>query len=247
MHGLYLDGGGTTENDLNYVQAQFARLYRTAEAIEGEALAPAEDQLLGYHCAAYLPQVTLNDDEGWRKPKELVRHVLRTPQLLAEDGPSEFIKKFSAQLADTYGDALKILQSRVGAAPVASLFVLGRTAIFWPLLIKAWRLGQPAKSQDFDRVALAMERFASASSLASVRADTGESRLRLIANRFTGNFVDLIAELDKLRTDWNIPARLSSAVDDAGFYHGGRTARYVLWKYENHLRSQPGSKEQVLS
>lgn len=50
-----------------------------------------------------------------------------------------------------------------------------------------------------------------------------------------------------MRTDWNIPARLATALDDPDFYHGGRTARYVLWKYENHLRSQPGSREQLLS
>lgn len=54
MHGLYLHGDENTENDLRYVQSQFARLYRTAEAIEGEPLAPGEDQLLGYYCAAYL-------------------------------------------------------------------------------------------------------------------------------------------------------------------------------------------------
>lgn len=247
MHGLYLHGGENTENDLHYVQSQFARLYRTAEAIEGEILAPGEDQVLGYHCAAYLPHIMLNGEDGWRKPKELIRHILASPNELAEGGPAGFIKSFSAQLADSYGDTLKILRSRVDAGPIASLFVLGRTAIFWPLLLKAWRLSQPATPQDFNRAVQAMERFASASSLAGVRADTGESRLRSIANRFSGDFTGLISEIQKMRSDWNIPARLATALDDAGFYHGGRTARYVLWKYENHLRSQPGSREQLLS
>ena len=247
MHGLYLHGGENTENDLHYVQSQFARLYRTAEAIEGEVLAPSEDQLLGYHCAAYLPHIMLNDEEGWRKPKELIRHILASPAHLGAYGPTDFIRRFSDQLADSYGDALKVLQARVGAAPVAGLFVLGRTAIFWPVLLKAWRLGQPSMPHDFDRVARAMERFASVSSLAGVRADTGESKLRGIANRFSGDFAELIAEIDRMRTDWNIPARLATALDDPDFYHGGRTARYVLWKYENHLRSQPGSREQLLS
>ena len=247
MHGLYLHGGETTENDLRYVQAQFARLYRTAEIIEGEILAPDEDQLLGYHCAAYLPQVTLLGDEGWRKPKELVRHILQTPELLGEGGPAEFIRNFAAKLADSYDDALSILQSRVGAVPVASLFVLQRTAIFWPLLIKCWRLGQTANEKNFLRVTTAMERFASASALANVRADTGESYLRRIAYEFTGNFEELIFKLVKLRTGWSIPTRLANGIDDPGFYHTGRTARYVLWKYENHLRSQRGNREQLLS
>src|SRR5690606_37800799 len=115
MHGLYLHEGENTENDLRYVQSQFARLYRTAEAIEGEVLSPGEDQLLGYNCAAYVPHVMLNEEERWRKPKELIRHILGSPAHLGEGGHTGFIKTFSAQLAATYGDALRILQPRVGA------------------------------------------------------------------------------------------------------------------------------------
>lgn len=247
MHGIYLHGGETTESDLRYVQAQFAKLYRTAEAIEGEILAPGEDQLLGYHCAAYLPQISVLGDEGWRRPKELVRHILRTPSVLGDLGAKDFIKSFSAQLADTFGDALKILQARVGASSVASLFVLGRTAALWPLMLKTWRHAQSTDPSQFERVARAMERFSSATVLANVRADMGESRLRSIAAQFSGDFESLVAEIENLRTWWEIPTRLATALDGEGFYHHGRAARYVLWKYENSLRSLPGKKEQKLS
>lgn len=247
MHGLYLHSDENTESSLRYVQQQFARLYRTAEAIEGEPLAPSEDQLLGYYCAAYLPPVFFGDEEGWRKPKELVRHILNTTKYLNNEGPSDFIKRFSAQLADAFGDALKILKSREGANPVAGLSVLGRTAIFWPLLIKTWRHSQLHLQSEFGRVTAEMERFASASSLAGVRADTGESALRRVANDFSGDFDAVTAELVSMRARHRIPDRVITTIDDREFYQLGRTARYVLWKYENHLRSLPGCKEQLLS
>ncbi|KKB08816.1 DUF262 domain-containing protein [Devosia chinhatensis] len=247
MHGLYLHSDENTENNLRYVQQQFARLYRTAEAIEGEPLAPGEDQLLGYYCAAYLPPVFFGDEEGWRKPKELVRHLLQTPKYLKNGDRSELIKRFSAELADAFGDALQILRSRAGANPVASLSVLGRTAIFWPLLIKTWRHSQLHRPSEFSRVTAEMERFASASSLAGVRADTGESAVRRLANEFSGNLDAVIAELVAMRAKHRIPDRVLATIDDREFYQLGRTARYVLWKYENHLRSLPGCREQLLS
>lgn len=247
MHGLYLHSDENTESNLRYVQQQFARLYRTAEAIEGEPLAPGEDQILGYYCAAYLPPLFLGEEEGWRKPKELVRHILKTPIHLKYNDPTEFIKRFSAELADAFGDALQILKSRAGANPVASLSVLGRTAIFWPLLLKTWRHSQLNQPSEFNRVTAEMERFASASSLAGVRADTGESALRRVANDFSGDFNAVVSELVVMRTRHRIPDRVLATLDDREFYQLGRTARYVLWKYENHLRSLPGCKEQLLS
>lgn len=187
------------------------------------------------------------DEEGWRKPKELVRHILKTPSLLDDRPPSDFIKRFSAELADAFADALQIVKSRAGANPVASLSVLGRTAIFWPLLIKTWRHAQLHVLSDFGRITAEMERFASASSLAGVRADTGESALRRMANDFSGDFDAVVTELVEMRSRHRIPDRVLATLDDRDFYQLGRTARYVLWKYENHLRSLPGCKEQVLN
>jgi len=44
-----------------------------------------------------------------------------------------------------------------------------------------------------------------------------------------------------------IPERCAINLDQDNFYGEGRTCRYLLWRYENHLLSQTGRKEKQLS
>jgi len=62
------------------------------------------------------------------------------------------------------------------------------------------------------------------------------------ASEFSGDYEDLISNLKNMTTWWNnLNVRFLTGLRDNYFYDRRRYAKYFLWKYENFLRSQPGS------
>lgn len=242
MHGLFVNAGDNTESDLNIVQSNFAHIYRNVEKMENIFDAPDEDQLLSYHCIAFEPWVTLEGDtDGWRKPKDLIRHVLTEVPI---NGRADWIKSCSNRLKDSYEITLQALQARdnYSCIPMGDLAALGRVAPFWPLLLKCWKLDNQSKKQDFDKTVRLMESFACKSIIAGKRSHTGTSELQHLAKDFIGDFKSLNSRLENLRNGWDIPRSFAFNLDTENFYDWGRVATYLLWRYENHLRSQKGKQ-----
>jgi hypothetical protein len=238
MHSLYLHAGGDTEADLNVVQQNFAAIYRNAEILETKYDPPNEDQLLSYHCVAFLPWITLEDGaDGWSRPKQVVRRLLAGEDKGVRSG---WIKRFSSQLRDTFSSAVQILDARDSCEPLGDFTALGRAAIFWPLLLKCWQFDPDAEHSNFERAVRAIEHFAFRLTVAARRADTGESYLRNLAKDFTGNFSTLIEAVNSMNEWWSIPELFEFNLRVPNFYARERTATYLLWRYENYLRSQPG-------
>lgn len=240
MHGLYLYAGNSTTNDLLIVQSNFAQIYRNVEKLEDLYGAPDEDQLLSYHCIAFELSASANETaELWRKPKELIRHLLsRLPQ----SSRAAWIKDCSGRLNDSYECAHKILAARSQSIPLDELSALGRIAPFWPLLLKCWKYSNQSNSLQFNTTVRLMESFACRAAIAGKRSSTGDSLLRNLARDFTGDFKTLDSSLDKLRNDWDIPRLFALNLDSENFYQWESIATYVLWRYENYLRSKTGQQ-----
>ena len=238
MHSLYLHAEGDTEADLNVVQQDFAAIYRNAETLETKYDPPSEDQLLSYHCVAFVPWITLEDGtDGWSRPKQLVRRLLAGED---EGIRSDWVKQFSSGLRRTFFSAVQILDARDSCEPLGDFTALGRTAIFWPLLLKCWQRDPDAEHSNFERAIRAMERFAFRLAVAARRADTGESNLRNLAKDFTGDFSTLIEAINSMSKWWNLPELFELNLRVENFYERERTATYLLWRYENYLRGQTG-------
>lgn len=92
-----------------------------------------------------------------------------------------------------------------------------------------------------------MERLAWRMDVANLRGDTFESTLRREAESFSDGFAQLRARLIELGSWHSIPERYVANLDQENFYAEGRTCRYLLWRYENHLLSRTGNKEKGLS
>lgn len=241
MHGLYLHAGSSTESDLEIVTQNFAHIYRNVEKMEFLYDAPDEDQMLSYHCIAFEKWEKLEDTpEGWRKPKELIRKTLSEAQL----NRKEWIKNFSNRLKDTYEFASQILQARdnYSCIPMGELAALNRVALCWPLLLKSWKLDKNQNKPQFTAVVSLLESFTFRSIIAGKRSDTGESKLRELARDFSGDFDALSTELKQMLRGWDIPRSFAFNLDLENFYDWGNTATYLLWRYENHLRSKLGKQ-----
>ncbi|QOF73653.1 DUF262 domain-containing protein [Aminobacter sp. SR38] len=245
MHRIYLHSGPNAGTDLDIVQHAFGRIYLAAERFEAEPLAPAADSVLSYHCAAFMSWSDLGaDKELWREPKELVRQRLNGGALVGNI--PDWIKAIAYGLADSFEAVVDLLKERDSFERLGGLFAVGRTAVFWPLLLKAWRL----REQDLDGFGHAveeMERLAWRMDVANLRADTFESTLRREAESFSGNFANLRARLIEIGSWHRIPERYIANLDQENFYGEGRTCRYLLWRYENYLLSRTGNKEKGLS
>lgn len=245
MHRIYLHSGPNVNADLGIIQGHFGRIYRVAEKLKIEDLAPQPDSVLSYHCAAFISWSKFGSDkELWRKPKELVRQILNDGTIV--DGVSAWIKDQARALADSFEAVENILKERDSMVRLGGLFVLGRRAIFWPLLLKTWSFRHKDEYK-FARALVEIERLAWRMDLANLRADTFESVLRKEAERFSGDFEKLISLLEQKGSEHSIPERYSANLDQENFYTKKSTCRYLLWRYENHLLSQTGKKEKGIS
>ena len=84
--------------------------------------------------------------------------------------------------------------------------------------------------------------------LSNLRADTGLSFLYKKAYEFNGDFESLFSRLHSMSYWYDLENRLQNSVDNTNFYKNyRRDALYILWRYENHLRSQQGKQVEYLS
>jgi hypothetical protein len=240
MYGLYLHAGQSIATDLPIVQQDFSAIYQSAEKMEGLYDKRSEDQLLVDHCIAFEERRTINDSDGWYQPKQLVRQLLEE---IPAEKKSAWIKSFSNRLRNSFECAWHIMDARDRelSIPLGELTALGRTAGFWPLLLKCWKLDMKPGRPDFDRVVRKMESYAFRSTLGGKRADKGIAALRVRANAFLGNFEKLTSVLDNMRNDAGILEHFSSNLNSEHFFEWwGDKGTYLLWRYENDLRTRTG-------
>lgn len=241
MHNLYICSTHP-DNHLQYVQGHFAEIFRMCERLEQRDINLEEDSALLYHSVAF---------EGWNKkgkdgeyisPKEFLKDKLSQ---LAQKDKHEAVKwilDFSRRLKESFGIIISLMNSRDSEEAVAGLFLMGRMAAFWPLLLKTYsycRIGS-----DFKKSAQLMEIFAfRAYAIANLKSDAALSTLYVLARDFNGDFVTLNKQLADLSKTWNnVEKRFEQGLRDGWFYSQGTDARYLLWNYENYLRGLQGSQ-----
>jgi hypothetical protein len=248
MHGLYMDAGPSTSNDLDILQNDFTAIYRVAEQMERKYDAPQEDRLLTYHCIAFEERMTVqNNRDGWDFPKQLVKLKLRS---LEQSERSGWIKSFVRRLRNTFEIALRILDARDRdlSKPLGELTALGRTAAFWPLLLKSWNQEEDTSHYtNFNDAVSEMERLALRLILSGKRSDNGDSRLRILALEFRGDYNSLRAQLQNIHNTDDVRSAARNNLDSVNFYGWKSVATYILWKYENFLRRQTGRQIPSLS
>ena len=188
------------------------------------------------------------------KPKDLVKNKIRHLMQVAQSDDEkkkavEWVLEFARQLQESFEVVLKLLKARDSMDEVADLYVLDRMANFYPLLMKTYSRSAQGEGQ-FRKVARLMEIFAFRGyGIANLRSDTGKKDLYILARDFEGDFGGLEAELRRFSgaAPWNVEQRFLSGLGDPLFYNQSGDARYLLWKYENWLRSQPGNHYSKIS
>ena len=248
MHSIYIFCADKrkTEGVLRTIQSNFTKIYRTIEIMSDFEGKIREDTILAYHIISYLPYTKLDNERyGWSHPKEFIKHILTNKKSDNAERIS-WIENFSKKLLQTFDIVRNILIYRDEDENLGGLFILNRVAPFWPLLIKGWDCDKSPQKIHFREIVKYCSRFSFRSSIANLRSDTGVEQLRRDANQFTeGKFEDLKSHLAEMcESWWNIKNRFLQGLDERNFYGSGIHVKYLLWKYENYLRSRSGRHAQ---
>lgn len=237
MHLIYLYAR-KPDDSLGEIQTQFANIYRHVEALSEAKKAPTEDAVLSYHCVCYLDW----SSNEWRRPKDLIKQIIKEKP---EEQVTKWVLDFVAALHETYKTVVALFKSLDDYTALADLIVLDRMGAFWPSVLKTYALDSDKDKQNFQLACRLMEVYAMRGyGISNLRSDAGLSSLYRKTRDFNGDFHSLHTYLHSMSNWYDIETRCEIELDHPSLYNNNnRDIRYMLWRYENHLRSQPGKKQ----
>lgn len=236
MHLVYLHSKNPDDN-LREIQTQFAKIYRIVEALGAILKAPQEDAILSYHCVSNLWWTA----DEWRTPKDLIKKTVRS--LAAATNVTEWVLKFVSELLETFATVQQVLAKRDEYQELAELMLLDRMASFWPMVIKTHRLDDASDKRQFRLSCRLMEVYAMRGyGISNLRSDAGVTSLYVRARDLKKEgFTGLLDFLHGISHWYEIQNRFETGLDRQGIYRSNRRdVQYLLWRYENDLRSQRG-------
>ena len=221
MYQIYLNSDDSNSIDaIKYVEREFSEIYEKTERIEKLD----EDQVLNHYSIAFL--------KGWESPLENVKK-----ELANSTDKEQWIKDFCTKLNNTFSNVELIEKRAHGNSFVGDVLILDAYNS-WPLLIKSCHFhSKQDDTNEIEGVFRLMEII-----LFKMNFSYGDYRtndFHLYAKHYDGNIEDLKEKLlqaskSGFRWWWAFNDNFLSYLK--GKNHYDATTRYLLWKYENHLR-----------
>lgn len=239
MQVVYLHTKNPADTLLS-IQNQFSEIYRIIDELSVNENAPPEDSILAYFCVANLDW---KKDE-WRNPKRFSKEICKGKG----DDAINWIEGFVTQLLNAFNNVKIIFGDQDKLRAFSELVVLERMAAFWPLILKTWAYDKSNKKEKFEMSCRAMEVYAFRGMVGNLRSDGGMKTIYAYARDFKGDFDQLLSELKEICGRHNLENRFRNGLDNPEMYETDKEeVRYLLWRYENHLRRQRGTQSPQLS
>lgn len=226
MFAVYLHGGEGTAALTQEIEDRFKKIYMHISKIEYNI---DEDDVLIYTLRVYFNSLS----EG--------NALDKINGKLSEKEPLTFIKDFTRSLEASfdYLDSFFTEAKNVGGSfAIHSLVMLGGIALAFPFIIKAYLYGLSEK--DRDRLYTALESIVVRHRLIGTRADM-VTLLNDVYQDFTQEtpnitpIVERITWLKKTKDWWWSYWNNDNLYDALYGWIDHTTAKFLLWKYENHL------------
>ena len=226
MFNVHLYGGEEKESLIEEIKSRFEKIYKSISSIEYKI---DEDDVLVYTLRVYF-------DSLWES-----NAVEKINKLLSEENSILFIKLFTHSLAVSFEHLTTFFgKDEKGNIEIHSLISLGGIAIAIPFIIKAYKFG--LQQGQLLQLCSSLESLLIRHRLIGTRADI-TSRLNDIYQTFKEDNSDIKPIIDRvvwMKTVgsgwwayWN-DEELEKSLQ-GGINHS--TAKFLLWKYENHLKS----------
>lgn len=210
------------------IQLEFAEIYRLVEKYEIN-----DRDVLRYHNIAFESCPA----DFQEKPKEYIKlkitNLVNNP--VAKNDALKEIRSYASRLKNSFKIYSCIQDDKYTNRNLAHLFMIGRVAPFYPVLMKVYQ----DKKDDLERLLQAINQFTFRASLVGLRSN-GESYLytRLRRNE---DVIGLLQDFTQSNW-WNINNRALEVVDYENYYEwlSKNSVRYILFSYENKLRHAKG-------
>ena len=227
MFNVHLYGGEEKESLIEEIKNRFEKIYKSISSIEYNI---NEDDVLVYTLRVHFNSL-------WE-----TNAIEKINKLLSDGNPIPFIKSFTHSLAISFEHLTTFFsKDEREQLEVHSLITLGGIGIAIPFVIKAYKFGLP--KNDLSQLCSSLESLVIRHRLIGTRADI-TSRLNDVFQKFTSEnptITPIIVRIDWMKTtqDWwwsywgnnELERALQGSVNHS-------TAKFLLWKYENHLESQ---------
>ena len=229
MFTAHLYGNDEKESAIEEIKSRFEKIYKSISSIEYKI---KEDDVLTYTLRVYFN--SLGESNSMEKINK---------KLLDENSIS-FIRSFTRSLAVSF-EHLTIFfgKDERDIFEIHSLISLGGIAIAIPFIIKAYKFGLQKK--DLAQLCSSLESLIVRNKIIGTRADL-TSRLDDVYKKFEDNNPNINPIIEKIERMKNIESEYwwlaywnNQAFERAlqnEINHS--SAKFLLWKYENHLESQ---------
>ena len=248
MYKTYLaSGDDNLESDLNTLQSRFGAIYREFETIK-DRVGENENPILQYHFIAFEDWEKSRGNRQYSRYVQMIKNKVNNLVIDNELEARKFIDRYSRELRESFEQMRELLLNR--EPHLLDIFALNRPGVFYPLLLKTYKLDKSDGKQNFKRVARLVEIICfRVFGIRRRRSNTGREDMYRRARDFNGNFEGLINGLrwfvDYHCNDDEFRGYLLSPY----FYRevGRDDQRYFFWKYENHLRTNEQPKFSPMS
>jgi hypothetical protein len=227
MYTIHLHGGDEAGELIDEIKNRFEKIYKSIASIEHRI---DEDSVLLYTLRVYYNSL-------WE-----TNSIEKINEQLNGKNPIQFIREFSQYLEDGFNALMSFFgDDERNYFAVHSLICLGRLAEVMPFIIKIYMFS--LQKEDLCNFCSAAESLVLRHRLIGTRANI-VSRLNDVYQEFTKKdtnitpIVERILWMKKVK-DWWWAYWNTKHLEDA--INGGiepSTAKYILWKYENHLASE---------
>ena len=231
MHNVHLYGNSRRETLMEEIKNRFEKIYKSISKIEYRI---SEDDILLYTLRVHFNSL-------WEPETNALDKINKE---LSEETRIDFIKSFTMSLEMSFDHLSCFFCKDEGECfSIHSLITLGGIAIALPFVIKSYRYGLPI--DEIGTLCSSMENLVLRHRLIATRADI-RSRINDVFQDFkekNKSICPIVTRIEELKTIsesewwwayWN-DEKLEKSLQE-GIDH--TVAKYLLWKYENHLKGQ---------
>ena len=233
MYKTYLSADENTEHYLTTIQQRFSDIFRESELFEGKL---NEDTVLQYHCIAF---EKWSDKEHYQQPVSYVRSILN--RMISQGKKQEaldFIDRFSRELKESFRMMREILNGK--SKSYRDLVCLERLGNFYPLLLKSYKFDVTVDKVKFETACKFLEILSfRVFAIQQNRSNTGQARLYTMTRDFSGKYDSLYIKLIDMIENLSPKKYFRENLHHSQLYEWmtSRDLCYMMWKYENHLRT----------
>lgn len=250
MYRSYLSAGKKTTDIIDRIQKRFGDMYQVLERIKPVygirgIKEVEEDQICQYH---FIAECEWDNKYDYQNFLNTMKNQLN--QLWYEKKHNQiidYIENYSKSLKETF-EAFELILNYKNSF-LDDIIYIGNIAIFFPILIIAYKRDETKTKTNFNRILEALEKFSARMYFYNAYRKT-DVRYNFNTQAYNFELNKDFKELQKSILDsMSSCGQLENVLrkSDLYYYLSNSAKNYLFWKYENYLRTQFQPKSSPMS